>query len=120
MSRSPRLLALLACLCTTAAFAAKGPPPMSADALIRAGAHGAVAASTCGRGGVDLHRRNARDGVRQALQARRALPADFDARFARAHAAAARQIRAMKPAERTALCTRMAAQGVRFRSPPAR
>lgn len=102
------------------AVAAPAAPPVNANMIIRAGAAGAIAASTCGRGGAELHRRNARSAVRQELQARRLVPKDFDARYARAYANASARMKALTPSQRKSLCASMAEQGVRFKGTPPR
>lgn len=95
--------------------AAAAPPPMSAAQVIDASAAGAVVTATCGKGGADMHRRNALNAARQMLQARGAVPKDLDARFMRVWAADSARMRALAPAQRRAVCARMEKQGVRFR-----
>lgn len=109
-------LALPALLAMSAvATAAPKAPTMTAAQVVQASAAGAVVAATCGKGGADLHRRNARTAARDMLQSQNALPPDFDAQFQRVWAADDRRMRALTPAQRKQVCARMEAQGMRFR-----
>lgn len=113
--RRPLALAVLLVVSTVAAAAPKPAPTLSAAKIIDASAAGAVVAANCGGGGADVHRRNAQAAARQMLQAQHMLPADFDARFMRAWSADAAGMKKLTPAQRKTVCTRLEAQGMRFR-----
>lgn len=105
----------LAVMIAASAPAWSAAPPMSAAQVIDASAAGAVVAGTCGKGGAELHRRNAQMAARQMLQARGAVPRDFDARFMRVWTADWTRMRALSPAQRKTVCARLESQGMKFR-----
>lgn len=113
-----RTLLAVSVAATSMSALAANPPAMTASNVINMSAAGAVAAANCVGGSADEHRRNARDGAMQMLQARHMLPKDFDAQFKRAYDVEASRMKAKSAAERKAVCARLEAQGVHFNAAP--
>lgn len=108
------LRTFLATALLVAATAASAAPTMTASDVIHASAAGAIAAANCGPGTADEHRRNAREGAKQMLNARHMLPKTFDTQFATAYSAESARVKAMSATERKAMCAQLEAQGVHF------